>query len=157
MGGVGSLISHEERGRSMDNVDVVRRIEEAYSNEDYAALDGLIAPDLAAHTPGAEMMPPGIEGAKAADMGAHQSFPDKRTEILDIFGEGDKVVAHVRMTGTNQGGLAWAGIPANGNAVDVDWIQISRHGPDGKIVETWAQMDTTKLMMQLGAIPGMEG
>jgi predicted ester cyclase len=141
----------------VDNVEVVRSIEDAYNRRDYAALDALIAADLAAHTPGAEQGPPGIEGAKAADMGAWQAFPDKHSEILDIFGEGDHVVAHVSMTGTNRGGLPWLGIPANGRAVDFDWIQISRHGPDGKVVETWAQIDVPKLMAQLGAMPGMGG
>jgi predicted ester cyclase len=133
----------------MDNIEVIRRLEEAYGNQDYATVDELLSDDFVAHTPGSEMMPPGREGAKAADMGAHASFGDKKTEILDIFGEGDRVVVHVRMTGTNTGGLPWAGIPANGNKVDVDWIQISRHDADGRVVETWAQMDTPKLMMQL--------
>jgi predicted ester cyclase len=139
----------------MDNVDVIRRLEQAYNDKDYPTVDELLSDDFVAHTPGSEMMPPGKEGAKAADQGAWVSFPDKRSEILDIFGEGDRVVVHVRMTGTNKGGLAWAGIPANDRPVDVDWIQISRHGPDGKVLETWAQMDTPKLMMQLGAMPGM--
>ncbi len=139
----------------MDNVEVIRGIEEAYQSQDYATIDELIADDFVAHTPGSEMMPAGREGAKMADMGAHQSFPDKKTEILDIFGEGDRVVVHVRMTGTNKGGVAWAGIPANDRPIDIDWIQISRHGPDGKLHETWAQMDTPKLMTQLGAMPGM--
>ena len=139
----------------MDNIDVVRKLEEAYNKADYDAVDGLLAADFTPHTPGSETMPPGIEGAKLADQGTHQAFPDRKQEILDIIGEGDRVVAHIRMTGTNTGGLPWFGIPANGAKVDTDWIQISRHGPDGKIVETWAQMDIPKLMMQLGAMPGM--
>jgi hypothetical protein len=28
---------------------------------------------------------------------------------------------------------------------------------DGKIVETWAQMEVAKLLQQLGAVPGAEG
>jgi predicted ester cyclase len=103
------------------------------------------------------MMPAGVDGCVAANEGGYTSFPDKRTEILTIFGEGDKVVSHVRMTGTNQGGLPWAGVPANGRPVDVEWIQISRHAPDGTIVETWAQMDTPRMMAQLGAMPAPEG
>ena len=71
--------------------------------------------------------------------------------------DGDRVVSHVRMTGTNDGGIAWAGVPANGKAIDVDWIQISRHGDDGTIQETWAQMDLLKLMIDVGAIPAPEG
>jgi predicted ester cyclase len=139
----------------MDNIDVIRRLEQAYQDQDYATVDELLADEFVAHTPGSEMMPPGREGAKMADMGTHVSFPDKKTEILEIFAEGDKVVSHVRMTGTNKGGLSWAGIPANDRPIDVDWIQISRHAPDGRVLETWAQMDTVKLMMQLGAMPGM--
>ena len=140
----------------MDNIDVIRALEEAYQRQDYATVDRWLAPDLIAHTPGADTLPPGAEGAKAADMGAHQSFPDKRTEILDIFGEGDRVVAHVRMSGTNDGGLPPFGIAANGRKVDFDWVQISRHDPDGRVVETWAQIDVPKLMTQLGAMPGGE-
>jgi len=139
----------------VDNVDVVRRLEAAYNSADYDTVRELVAADVATHTPGTEMMPPGVEGCIAADQGGRASFPDKRTEILDIFGEGDRVVTHVRMTGTNDGGIPWAGVPANGRAIDTDWIQISRHGADGTIVETWAQMDLPKMMQQLGAMPAM--
>lgn len=102
------------------------------------------------------MMPPGVEGAIAANEGGWQSFPDKRSEILEVFGQGDRVVSHVRMTGTNKGGIPWAGVPANDKAVDTDWIQISRFD-SGQIVETWAQMDTPKMMVQLGAMPAPGG
>jgi len=61
------------------------------------------------------------------------------------------------MTGTARGGLPWIGVPANGDAIDCDWIQISRHADDGTIVETWAQQDVMTMMVQLGAMPGPEG
>jgi hypothetical protein len=48
-------------------------------------------------------------------------------------------------------------ISATGKAIDMDWIQISRHGDDGMIQETWAQMDVPKMMVQLGAMPAPEG
>ena len=139
------------------NIDVVCRLEQAYNGQDYDTVRSLIADGFAPHTPGSEMMPPGVQGAIAADQGGHQSFPDKRTEILDIFGEGDRVVTHIRMTGTNKGGIPWAGVPANDKAVDTDWIQISRHDTEGKVVETWSQMDTPKMMMQLGMMPAPGG
>jgi predicted ester cyclase len=85
-----------------------------------------------------------------------QAFPDRQNEILDIFGEDDLVVAHVRMTGTNTGGVPWFGVPANGRTVDTDWITIYRLDY-GKVVETWAQMDLPKMMAQLGVMPGMGG
>jgi len=138
---------------------VFRRLEAAYNARDSDTVRELVAPDLVAHTPGAEMMPAGVEGAIAANEGAHATMPDRRSEILDLFGEGDRTVAHVRMTGTNTGEpIAWAGLTeATGKAVDFDWIQISRHDADGRIAETWAQMDVPKLMMQLGAMPAPGG
>jgi predicted ester cyclase len=144
-------------GDSTRNIDLVTQLEAAYNARDYDTVRARVAADFVPHTPGSEMMPPGVEGAIAANEGAFGSYPDKRTEILDIFGDGDRVVAHVRMTGTNDGGLPWAGVPANGKGIDIDWIQISRHDSDGTIVETWAEMDVAKMMMQLGVGPSPEG
>lgn len=141
----------------MDNTEVVRKLEEAYGRQDHDTVRTLVAADLVAHTPGSEMLPAGVEGAIASNMGGHQYFPDRQTEILDLFGEGDLVVLHVRMTGTNTGGLDWAGIPPSDNKVDTDWIQITRHDAQGRVVESWAQMDIPKMMQQLGAMPGPEG
>jgi predicted ester cyclase len=139
------------------NVDVVRKLEDAYNARDYDTVRASVAADYVPHTPGSEMLPAGVEGAVASNEGGFASFPDKRSEILEIFGEGDKTVSHVRMTGTNEGGLPWAGVPANGKAIDVDWIQISRHADDGTIEETWAQMDVGTMMIQLGVMPAPEG
>jgi predicted ester cyclase len=139
------------------NVEVVKRLEQAYNARDADAIRAAVASDFVAHTAGSELLPPGVEGAIAANEGSFASFPDRRTEILEIFGDGDRVVSHVRMIGTNEGGIPGANVPANGNRVDFDWVQISRHADDGKIVETWAQMDVAKMMQQLGAMPGPEG
>jgi predicted ester cyclase len=140
-----------------ENIEAIRKLEDAYNSQDYDAVRSLLATEFTPHTPGSEMLPPGVDGALAAAQGAYQSFPDKRTEIIDIFGEGDRVVTHVRMTGTNTGGIPWAGVPANDKAVDIDWIQISRHADDGSLLETWSQMDTPKMMVQLGVMPAPEG
>ena len=139
------------------NVELVQRLERAYSERDYDTVRACVAADFVAHTPGVESLPAGVEGAIASNEFAFGSFSDKRTEILDIFGDGDRVVSHVRMQGTNDGGVPSAGVPANGKAVDMDWIQISRHGDDGMIVETWAQMDVPKMLVQVGAMPTPEG
>lgn len=139
------------------NVELFERLEKAYNERDYDTVRACVAADFVAHTPGSVMVPAGIEGAIASNEGAFSFFSDKRTEILEVFGEGDRTVAHVRMTGTNDGGIAWAGVPANGKPIDTDWIQISRHADDGTIVETWAQMDIPKMLMQVGAMPAPEG
>ena len=139
------------------NIEVVERLEKAYNERDNDTVRACLATDFVAHTPGMEMVPAGVEGAIAANEGSFSFFSDKQSEILEIFGEGDRVVSHVRMTGTNDGGISWAGVPANGKPIDTDWIQVSRHADDGTIVETWAQMDLPKMMMQVGAMPTPEG
>ena len=139
------------------NVELVQRLEQAYNARDYDTVRACIAPDFVANTPQPGPLPPGIEGAIMSNEGTFQMFSDKDTEILDIFGYGDKVVSHVRMTGTNDGAMPMGGPPATGKSVDFDWIQISRHDDDGTIVETWAQMDIPKMMVQLGAMPAPEG
>jgi predicted ester cyclase len=139
------------------NIELVERLEQAFNARDYDTVRSCVAADLVSHTPGSEMLPPGVEGAIAANEGSFQSFSDRHTEILEIFGDGDRVVSHVRMTGTHDGPLAFASMPATGKAIDMDWIQISRHGDDGTVRETWAQMDLPKMMVQLGAMPAPEG
>jgi predicted ester cyclase/quinol monooxygenase YgiN len=133
------------------NKAIVRRIEEAWNANDLAALDDLFAPDFVAHNavPG---LPPGLDGAKMAHQASMASFPDRRTAIEEVIGAGDTVVVRMRMTGTNQGGLAWAGVPPNGNKVDVTWTSMYRLA-GGKVVEHRAEMDIMGLMQQLGAIP----
>lgn len=134
------------------NKDVVRRLEAAWGNNDTETVDELLS-DCVSHTEhlgGGQ----GLEAAKQANGGTAMAFPDKKATIEDIFAEGNKVVARMRFTGTNEGGLPWFGIPANGNKVDFQWISIYRVA-DGKVAEHWAQMQVDKLMQQLGAMPGM--
>ncbi len=139
------------------NIEVVERLEHAYNARDYDTVRASVASDLVPHTAGSESLPPGVEGAIAANEGSFQAFSDKNTEILEIFGDGDKVVSHVRMTGTHDGELAFASLPPTGKSIDLDWIQISRHADDGTIQETWSQMDLPTMMVQLGVMPAPEG
>jgi predicted ester cyclase len=139
------------------NVELVRKLEDAYNARDYDTVRACVAADFVSHTAGSETLPAGVEGAIMANEGSFMGFSNKDTEILEIFGDGDKVVSHVRMTGTNDGDLPFGGISKTDKAIDIDWIQISRHADDGKIVETWAQMDLPKMMVQLGVMPAPEG
>jgi predicted ester cyclase len=140
------------------NIDTVRRVEEAYAARDYDTLRTLIVDDLSAHTPGSELMPAGIDGAIAANEGGFGFYPDKQVRINSLFGEGDRTVAHMTMSGTNTGQpIGFLGLTEpTGRSVVVDWIQIARHDDQGKIAETWAQMDVPAMMAQLGLMPAPE-
>lgn len=77
------------------------------------------------------------------------AFPDAQAKILDMFGEGDKVVARLDITGTNTG--SFAGQPPTGKEVHFQSFRIY-HIVDNKIVESWAMQDRLGLMEQLGFV-----
>ena len=137
---------------SEENKAVVRQIEEAWSAGKLDALDQFFAPNFVPHS-AAPSGPATLDGAKAAYQISASAFPDRRTTIEDIVGEGDQVAVRIRMTGTNKGGLPPFGIPANGKPVDIQWFGIYRL-QDGKVVEHRAVIDLMGLMQQLGAVPG---
>ena len=76
------------------------------------------------------------------------SFPDFKMEIVDLVGDGEKVAAHLRCSGTHLG--AWMGHPPTGRRFqDVDEIYIFRVR-DGKLVAAFGVEDNAARMRQLG-------
>src|SRR5262245_15771846 len=136
-----------------DNVETIKRLEAAWASFDYDTVKEILDPNFKNGGAGAETMPPGIDGLIQGSEMSHGAFPDKQQELIQIFGEGDKVVSQVRMTGTNKGGLPWFGVPANDRPIDVQWITIYTM-KDDKVVETTSQMDIAMMMQQLGAGEG---
>lgn len=76
------------------------------------------------------------------------SIPDLHTEVKDIFGQGNKVVVRLVVTGTLQGPLL--GIQGTGQHVQWDAIDLY-HLQDCKIVEEWAGEDFTAFLNDTGA------
>jgi steroid delta-isomerase-like uncharacterized protein len=134
------------------NKQVVRQVEEAWNSNQLDKLDALFAPGFVQHS-GVPGRPPTLDEAKQMHQMAMQALPDRRTEIMEMIAEDDKVAVRVRVTGTNAGGFPWLGVPANGNKIEIEWISIyTLH--DGKVTEHRAVMDVMGLMQQLGAVPG---
>ena len=136
-----------------NNKALVGRVEEAWGSGNLDALDELFAPDFDNSASAVPGMPGGLAGAKMAHQMSMQSFPDRVLHIDDMIAEGDRVVVRGHVTGTNQGGVPWVGVAANGNPIEVMYISIYRIA-DGKIAQHWAQNDIMGLMQQLGAMPG---
>lgn len=125
-------------------------MEDAFNGRDYFDLDKLVGGAFEGHNPGSSDVT--VEGLVANNESWHAAMPDKRTEVVSTFGEGDRVVARIQDRGTNTGGVPWYGIPANGRGMDMGWVQITRHDRDGKIIEMWAYADLPILFEQLGAV-----
>jgi hypothetical protein len=79
------------------------------------------------------------------------AFPDLRMDAEDVLASGDKTVARVKATGTQQGELM--GIPPAGKHVDVQLIDITRFDDAGLVTEHWGVTDMMSMMQQLGVVP----
>ena len=122
-----------------ENKAVVRREQEELWNHtgDLNAAEDLYAADQA-------------EAAKQEAANFRQGFPDVVSTIEDLIAEGDKVVARWRRRATHQGN--YMGIPPTGKRVEFVGHSIDRV-IEGKIVESWVEVDMLGVIRQLGALP----
>ena len=133
-----------------DNKASVRKAYQAVNQQNLSSfIDEFIDPHQVDHSapPG---LPGGIEGARQFAGMFLTAFPDMHFTVEDMIAEGDKVVARITMSGTQQG--AFMGIPPTGKHVAWTAIDINRVA-GGKSVEHWMEMDALVLMQQLGVVP----
>lgn len=132
------------------NKALVRRYQEAYNTNTLAALDDLVAADVA--TP--NMLPgfaPGLEGAKHMHRLTLDAWPNFKGEIEDLIAEGDYVVARLTYSATPQ--KEAFGVPPNGKSFRISGQFIARI-QSGKIVEHFGVEDAIGIMQQMGVMPG---
>jgi steroid delta-isomerase-like uncharacterized protein len=134
----------------MDHAETMRGLYAALSAGDLDGFSAMLADDFVEHeeTPG---LAPTKEGVLEFFRMYRAAFPDLRMEPQDVFTSGDRAVARVRATGTQQG--EFLGIPPSGKSVDVQLIDIIRFDDDGLAREHWGVVDLMTMMQQLGAIP----
>jgi predicted ester cyclase len=137
-----------------ENKALMHRIyEEVFNQKNLVAIDDFIAPNFVNHSAAQLGMTGGdLEHVKQFLSMVMQVFPDLHYTVEDLVAEGDKVVARLTISGTQQG--AFMGIPPTGKHATISDIEIFRI-TGGKAVETWVQVDFLGLLQQLGAIPPM--
>ena len=86
-----------------ENVQAVRRLFDAFYAADEEAMSGLIGDDFVTHAPGGGTG--NASGWKAMAVKIADAIPDNRTEIDDVFGDGDKVAVRYTSRGTHTGEL----------------------------------------------------
>lgn len=139
------------------NAAIFRRmIEEVWNQKNLSAADELFTADSS--SPSAPQLPPGPEGTKMIAGMFLQAFPDLHMEIEYLVAEGDRVAARMRERATHQGPLVTPSgtIPASGAKVNFTESAIVRIA-DGKIAESWYEVDMMTLLTQIGAIPAPAG
>lgn len=101
--------------------------------------DTLVANDVVEHASFPGITSTGANAWKDMIVLRHQAFPDLRTSILSIVGEGDMVMAHLNVMGTSTGPIA-PGTPAAQRKIDLNGADIMRF-KNGKVVEHWSYWD----------------
>jgi predicted ester cyclase len=118
------------------NKATVRRlIEEVLNGGRLEVIDELYAPELA-------------PAARRWITPFRASFPDVRMEVVELIGEGDKVVGRFTCSATHLG--TWLGHAPTGRRFErVDEVSIFRLR-DGRIIHMWSLEDTLGRLEQLG-------
>ena len=94
--------------------------------------------------------PIGIEEHKQMDRDFITGFPDAKIIVDDLFASDNKVVLRGKFTGTHKG--EFNKIPATSKKINLPFISIVEF-KDGKNIDEWVEMDTIKMMQQLGLVP----
>jgi steroid delta-isomerase-like uncharacterized protein len=128
------------------NKALMRRfIEEVWNKGNLDVADEIFHPE--ATSPSAATLPPGGEGVKFITRMFRNAFPDYHMDITHLVAEDDRVAARFWQSGTHQGELM--GIPPTGKKAAWSEIGILRIA-DGKVVESWYDVDMLGMMGQLG-------
>src|ERR671916_509723 len=122
---------------TQENKAISNRVAEAIGKGDLNALDEFIAPELA-------------EELKRDVAEIRRAFPDYAGTNVDQIAEGEKVANRFVFLGTHLG--EFEGVAPTGKRVEFIGHSIDRV-VEGKIVESWVEIDMLGVMQQLGAVP----
>ena len=134
----------------MDHGATMRQFYDRVNAGDIDGLSSLIADDLVEHEE-VEGLPQTKEGVVQFFTMFCAAFSDLKMNAEDVIVSGDKAVARVRVTGTNDG--EFMGMPTTGKSVDFQAVDIVRFNDDGSAAEHWGVTDTMTMMQQLGVVP----
>lgn len=134
----------------MDHTNSIQRLYDLINAGDIDGFGRQVAVEFVEHDelPG---LPPTKEGVIQYFRFMLAAFPDMQMHVQDSFASGDKAVARLQVSGTHKG--EFMGIPATGNPISMNLIDIIRFGDDGLAREHWGVADTFAMMQQLGVIP----
>lgn len=125
-------------------------IDEVINAHNVDMIDSYCTADFINHNPDPGHDGKGIEDLKATFRDFFTMFPDVHATTNYMIAEGDKVMAHMTMAGTNSGSMP--NMPATNKSFSIQGIDVVTI-KDGKASERWGFFDSMKMMVQLGMMP----
>jgi predicted SnoaL-like aldol condensation-catalyzing enzyme len=122
-------------------------MDEVWNKRDFSAIDRYIAADFIEHN---KNIPPSREGRKKFVEEVMAAFSDYHAEVLDVMADGDRIVARVQWTGTQDG--PYRGRPPTHNKLQFSTADFFRIA-DGKFAEHWDVVDSLSRAIALGLVP----
>ena len=146
------LLGCDNQSKKLEaNKDIVRRFAEAVNNNDYEALDNVVASNFIRHSQATpEVNIRSLEEFKQFAKASSVTFPDMKGIIDIIVAEKDLVAVYTTFTGTQKGPMG--PFPASGNKMVSMTMAIFRL-ENGKIAELWIEWDNLAMLTQLGLFP----
>ena len=142
-----AALSPAKAADSQANKELYRSLmEELWNKRDPSAIDRYLVPDFIEHN---KNIPPGLAARKAFVAAIFAGFSDYHAEIEEVVAEGDKVVARVQWTGTQDG--PFQGRPATNNKLRFSTADFFRVA-DGKLAEHWDVVDSLPRAIALGLV-----
>ncbi|MCC6961550.1 MAG: ester cyclase [Dehalococcoidia bacterium] len=129
------------------NVELIKSAVEAMNSRQLDRLVELFAPDMVRHDLAGAY--PDVTGEQLSDLLGELSrgIPDLHINLLDVFGDGDRVASRIVFEGTHQGPLF--GREGTGRRIAVNQLNIYRVA-DGKLAESWQLPDMAGFLSQIG-------
>ena len=126
--------------------EIARYISQKVVNEkNYAPIEEYLTDNYVYHGLGG-MTAQTPKGFMEAIKGFHSAIPDLQSEIIDIVGEGDRLVIRFNFTGTHKGDFL--GFPASGANLKFEGM-IMRRFENEKIAEDWDYFDFPTFVAQI--------
>lgn len=133
------------------NMETTKHVYALMNEGKMDSLDAYIAADFIEHNPDPMQKGTGLAAMKEM-MGMYKmASPDMKMEAISMMADGDMVMVHASVWGTNTGAMG-PNMPATNKAWKVDMYEKLKIA-DGKCVERWGVFDTFSMMSQLGMMP----
>jgi len=142
-----AALSPAKAADSQANKELYRSVmEEVWNKRNPSAIDRYLAPDFIEHN---KNIPPGLAGRKQFVAAVLAAFSDYHAEIEEVVAEGDRIVARVQWTGTQDG--PFQGRPATNNKLRFSTADFFRVA-NGKLAEHWDVVDSLPRAIALGLV-----